>query len=200
MTKTRYTRVTPGVRVFGSDRSARRRPRRRSDRVDDLGQRRLLVRRLVAVDDPGAHGLVELSVGRHEEGTGRLPVPGLGGRADLTDGGAQRGLGGLVAETVALVGAVPLDLGLDVGHSSKPLVVSRGVGTPCQAAPTRVRSTRCFRPALRGRRAPDTDCSGYQWAFARTKPGRSRWGSDTMVTVPVETASSSPDARSGVFA
>src|SRR5699024_11869888 len=83
-----------------------------SELVDSLGERRLLVGGLVLVDDALAGGLVELTRGRDQQGAGALLVARLGGGTQVTDRGTHRRLDGLVAEAVALVGAVPLDLGL----------------------------------------------------------------------------------------
>src|SRR5699024_12406979 len=102
----------------GSAGPARGRCREVSELVDRLGERRLLVGGLVGLDGALAGGLVELTRGGDEQCAGLLLVARRGGLAQCPDGRPQRGLDRLVAQTVALVLVVPLDLGLDVGHSS----------------------------------------------------------------------------------
>src|SRR6185437_4384897 len=81
-----------------------------------VGHCRLLVGGLVGVDHALAFGLVELARRGPQRGLRRLAVTGVGGLAEVPARGLQRRLDALVAQPRGLVGADPLDLGLDVYH------------------------------------------------------------------------------------
>src|ERR1700760_625366 len=85
--------------------------------VQRMGQRGLLVGGLVLVDDALAGSLVELTAGRDQQLGGLVLLAGLSGLAEVTHSRTKRRLHRLVAQPVALVGAVALLLRLDVGHA-----------------------------------------------------------------------------------
>src|ERR1700710_588425 len=88
-----------------------------------VGHARLLVRRLVLVDDALAHGLVEQAACLAAALVGRRGVTGLEGLAVPTDRGLDARLDRLVPLTSLLVLAVALDLLLDVRHGVfEPLI------------------------------------------------------------------------------
>src|SRR5579875_1631244 len=110
-----------------------------SELVECPRQRRLLVGRLVLVDDPLARGFVQLATGRSQQLGGLVLLAGLGGLAERANSRAKRRLHRLVAQSPALVGAVTLLLRLDVGHAVVPSSISTGVfglHMPGQAAAT----------------------------------------------------------------
>jgi len=86
------------------------------ERADRLGDRRLAVGGLVGVNNALGGGLVELAARLVRE-CGRFDRISSGyGLTDLAYGSLQRRLHSLVADARLFVGAVPLDLRLDVCH------------------------------------------------------------------------------------
>src|SRR5450631_1167841 len=81
-----------------------------------LGHGRLLVRRVVLMDDALAHGLVELGRCNLECVSSSRGVAGVGRRLELADPGAELALDGLVAFGSQSVRLDALELGLDVCH------------------------------------------------------------------------------------
>src|SRR6185295_12926936 len=105
-----------------------------------LGHGRLLVGRVVLVDDALADGLVELDRGDLEgAGSGR-GVTGLGRSLELADPGAELALDRLVAIGADGVGLDALELGLDIchedsfSHSGRPMVLCHE-GDRCDSGP-----------------------------------------------------------------
>src|SRR5690242_16563655 len=98
-----------------------------SELVQGLGEGRLLVGRLVLVDDALAGGLVELAAGGGQQLGGLVLLAGVDGLAEAADGRAQSGLHRLVAQARGLVGEDALLLRLDVGHAKVPLRMSAWV-------------------------------------------------------------------------
>ena len=68
------------------------------------------------MDDALAHGLVQLAGGLAGELLGLLCLTGVGGLAELADGGLQGRPDGLVALVRLVVGADSLDLRLNICH------------------------------------------------------------------------------------
>src|SRR5664280_830701 len=81
-----------------------------------LGHGRLLVSRVVLMDDALAHGLVELGRRNLERVSSSRGVTGVGRRLELTDPGAELALDCLVACGGQCVRLDALELGLDVCH------------------------------------------------------------------------------------
>src|SRR5215207_9492982 len=125
-----------------------------SERVGALRHRRLLVRRLVGMDDALARGLVQLARRVLQGGDRLVPLTRVGGLAEAADRSLQRRLDRLVAQPRLLVGLDALELGLDVRHA-RASGDRRGSG--CAAA---VRLQR--------------DNGGYQSSTRRPKPAAAR--------------------------
>src|ERR1035438_4710477 len=84
-----------------------------------LGHGRLLVSRVVLMDDALAHGLVELGRRNLERVSSSRGVTGVGRRLELTDPGAELALDCLVAFGGQCVRLDALELGLDeIGRAS----------------------------------------------------------------------------------
>ena len=94
---------------------------------DPPHQPALVPRRLVLVDDTLGGGLVD-ALHRDAEHLGRHVVAVARRGLGVSTAGLQLGTGRLVALTAGLVLAVPLDLGLDVGHGSNDSTRRGAVG------------------------------------------------------------------------
>jgi GTP-binding protein LepA len=110
-----------------------------SDGCGALGDRRLAVRGLVGVDDALAHGLVELAACLASQFLGLGGLAGVSGLAEAADVRLQGGLHSLVAQARLLVGAIALDLRLDVRHWCA--FASRMIVTPPTPAGPRTKGT-----------------------------------------------------------
>src|SRR5690606_2958610 len=113
-----------GTATGGPHRGGAARPSRRvrrsgalGDLVQALGDGALAVRGLVLVDDALAGGLVQLAGGGALQLGGLLHVPGLGGLAELADGGLQGRPDPAGPAPGLLVLPDALLLLLDVGHA-----------------------------------------------------------------------------------
>jgi hypothetical protein len=94
------------------------RPRaRRLQLAGALSHRGLTVRRLVAVDDALAYGLVELAAGSLQLAQGPFLLTSGNRLTEPANRSLQGRLDGLVAQSRLLVGPDPLQLRLDVGHA-----------------------------------------------------------------------------------
>ena len=99
------------------------------DLVGARADRGLAVGGLVLVDDTLAGGLVEGASRGLRQIRGRGGVAGVGGLAELADRGLQSRPHRLVAHACGLVGAVALDLRLDIRHESAFAFVSSVIGS-----------------------------------------------------------------------
>ena len=95
---------------------------------DPPHQPALVPRRLVLVDDTLGGGLVD-ALHRDPQHLGRHVVAVARRDLGVAPAGLQLGTGRLVALTAGLVLAVPLDLGLDVGHGSNDSTRRARAGT-----------------------------------------------------------------------